>query len=195
MTDEKTSVEYITDFRGNNISVGDTVVYAAGSGRSITMIEATVLELYYVDLDREKNPNVRAKVAPLGSSRWEQHSQQTKYIDSRTGKGVDRYKHIKVDAHYRNKTTGECISLDNFRQLEDQTWTAGRASAGRYSVEGAKAVMQLRQEWGYVLTEFADYIVAEIQPIRPVTLLITKNMVNVSADTGSQPQMPAQDVE
>lgn len=42
----------VTDWRGNSITVGDTVLYPRASGRSVEMREAVVLAIYRKDEDR-----------------------------------------------------------------------------------------------------------------------------------------------
>lgn len=68
-----TLVDEYTDYRGNLLRAGDTVSYAALSGRSAQQVEAVILEIQNVTPEYGK-PALRMKLLPTGrSSRWNQH--------------------------------------------------------------------------------------------------------------------------
>lgn len=95
------------DFLGQPYGVGDHIIYPVMSGNSIAVVLAKVLEIQ----------DAKVVVEPVRSSRWKQHYGRTRYIDTRTGKGIDpdlRRKdgtepHIETDAHMRDKLTKEVI--------------------------------------------------------------------------------------
>jgi hypothetical protein len=157
------------DWLGNDFGPGDTVLYAAQSGRSVTMVLATVVsinELYEIEYckwhriesdtivpaDAERRTTVT--VQPLKSSRWEQHYGRTRYIDTRTGKGINPWldKHVASGGYRRNKLTGE------------------RVSDKDYSYSG---------EYEYVPTVFKDYVKEIHEGPKPVTLTVTDNIVRM----------------
>lgn len=108
------------DWLGNEYDVGDKVIYAAGSGRSITMVLAEVVKIRKVCRDpdswnwveigldeeapfktmwnhdtRQREPTderetteFRVTVQPLNSSRWQQHHEQRRFEDKRTGQPI-----------------------------------------------------------------------------------------------------------
>ena len=44
-------------------------------------------------IEEPRETELRVSLMPLGSSRWEQHStSRTRYVDSRSGKGIDPYR-------------------------------------------------------------------------------------------------------
>lgn len=138
------------DFLGNEYSAGDVIVYAGLSGRAVQMVKAEVVEL-------KDNGNV--VVQPLAGSRWGR-SRQTRYIDSRTGKGIDPYatdKHDEVSAHYRVKATGEVLSQEEYWILP---WSPTKF-----------------QDHEYVPTVFKDYVQEVDSPPKKVTLTVTENIV------------------
>lgn len=121
----------LTDFLGKEYGPGDTVVYGAMSGRSVNVVLGRVLDIYRVYTDTETfrwkrlgddapvprttdylgadtgevRTAIRVKVQPIRAARWKQHHGRTRYIDTRTGKGIDpdrgkKLPHILKLAHY-----------------------------------------------------------------------------------------------
>lgn len=137
-----------TDFLGNEYGIGDTIVYAAMSGRSVNMVLAEIVSF---------NESGTTTVQPLEGARWKQHSSRTRYIDSRSGKGIDPWfdKHIEVQRHYIHNTTGERI--DDLYEID---W-------------------RLRGEYRTVPVVYKDYVTQVTSGPKPVTLQITKNIVKV----------------
>jgi hypothetical protein len=160
------------DWLGNDFGPGDTVLYAAQSGRSVTMILATVVSINELIFDEgsygfvriDKAPDsaiannaerrTTVTVQPLKSSRWKQHVGRDRYIDTRTGKGINPWlaKHCASGGYRRNKLTGERVS-DN-----DYSYTA---------------------EYEYVPTVFKDYVMEIHEGPKPVTLTVTENIVRM----------------
>lgn len=68
-----------TDFRGNVITIGDLVLYAALSGRSCQLVEATVLGILdkgpkQYGYGQQTSNEIKFQLMPTGrSSRWKQH--------------------------------------------------------------------------------------------------------------------------
>lgn len=150
-----------TDFLGREYEAGDIIVYAAMSGRSVTMVKAEVVEI---------KESGSVKVQPLESSRWQQHSGRHRTIDKRTGKGIDPYsgngKHIKELSKMRHAVTGEEISGEEFQRRRE--W--GYRGADRID-------NQEYFNWKYVPTVFHDYVERIVDPVKPVTLTVTENIV------------------
>jgi hypothetical protein len=110
----------LTDFLGKEYGPGDLVIYGAMSGRSVNMVVGRVEEVYRVYYDsnrlrwtrlddgapevRHKTNAVRVKVQPLRGARWKQHHGRKRYIDTRTGKGINpdapSGKHLLRESHY-----------------------------------------------------------------------------------------------
>jgi hypothetical protein len=140
-----------TDFLGNEYKAGDYVIYAVSASQSINMIKAQVLEI----LD-----NGKVKLQPISGSRWTSHHGKTYSVDTRTGKRINRWagegKHIKENAHYVYKDTGE-------RVTEESEKLRGRVSR--------------THERDYVPPVFHDYVETRTDPIKPVTISVTQNIV------------------
>lgn len=153
MTDDK-----LCDFLGREYGVGDTVVYAAGSGRSITMVFGEVVKIH---------ESGAINVQPLDSARWVQHHGSTHYIDTRTGKRIDPHagegRHYETPPSYRHRTTGETLTSEDYHE--------------RRNVPG----FYLRDwsEWEYQRAVFHDYVQEVKEGPKPVTLQITENVVRV----------------
>lgn len=140
-----------TDFLGNEYGPGDIVVYGQSSGRCINMIKARVLEI-------KENGNV--KVQPLAGSRWTGHRGKTYSVDNRTGKRIDPWaasgKHIKEPSYYLG-SDGNKYSMEEHRRLPWQERTT--------------------LKFNYVATVFHDYVETRTDPVAPVTIQITENIV------------------
>jgi hypothetical protein len=139
-----------TDWLGREYRVGDLILYAATSSRSVQMILGRVVEM-------RDNGNV--KVQPLRSSRWKQHYGRQRWIDNRTGKGIDPYCHVKSGGYQVWVDTGERIS-------DEERWERLNRS----------------RETRYVPTVFEDYVEKVDEGVKPVTLQITENIVRWDGD-------------
>lgn len=136
------------DWLGQEYDVGDTVIYAAMSGRSVTMVLATVVKF---------NDSRSVTVQPERSSRWKQHHGRTRYIDNRTGRGIDPYagwdegRHVKEAGHY--------IRTDTCARVTDaEAWQLGYGMT----------------RW--VPVQFKDYVEEVTEAPKPVTLTVTQNI-------------------
>lgn len=99
------------NFIGQEIEVGHTVVYPATSGRSTQMVEAVVEGF------TEKGVQLR----PTGrTSRYTQHyASKTRYIDSRTGKGIDvSFKKHQERGYGKTSPDGKFLSSEEIWELE-----------------------------------------------------------------------------
>lgn len=138
-----------TDFLGNEYKAGDYVIYAITSSQSINMIKAQVVEI----LD-----NGKVKLQPLAASRWKTHTPKTYDVDSRTGKRINRWhpKHIKEESYYLTPT-GTRLSQKEYRDMSwrDREWVKAE----------------------YVPTVFHDYVETRSEPVKPVTISVTENIV------------------
>lgn len=140
-----------TDFLGNEYKAGDYVIYAVCPNRSINMIKGQVVEIL---------ESGKVKIQPIAGSRWTSHRGKTYSVDTRTGKRIDPWqgngKHIKEPGYYVYKDTGE-------RVTEESERLRGRSSR--------------TYEREYVPTVFHDYVETRTDPIKPVTLTVTENIV------------------
>lgn len=155
------------DFLGNEYAEGDSIIYAAMSGRSVTMVAARVIKF---------NDSGSVTVQPLKSSRWEQHTtKRTRYIDKRTGKGIDPYapsgKHTEQEAYVTDKRTGERIPEENLK-----AFIGGGYMPWKFGTDNPNFVPHEFRE--YHPTVYMDYVKQVIEDgAKPVTLTITKNIV------------------
>jgi len=194
------------DFLGNEYGPGDLVIYAAASGRSITMVIGRVVKINErteIDYDspigggkrgynkkpvedREGNKMVSVTVQPLNSSRWRQHDPRTYYVDKRTGARIkDRYKHVKEHSYSTLNSTGE--------RLPDSCalWTLYKEESTGYGYQ----VQQPYKNPDYVSSElrtyhptvFEDYVEERDEGPKPVTITVTENIVKWS---GELPDVP-----
>lgn len=207
------------DWLGNQYDVGDKVIYAAGSGRSITMVVGEVTRIWgiyrdhdsyewvalapgqlppfqrkwnhdirdYENLPEREEILTRVQVLPLRSSRWEQHSGHTRYIDTRSGKGVDLYRRDKKTGlyvhmsggYYENTETGVRVHADDHRYHQE-------LQSVRYWDDSS-----IPKPWIYVRAKNKDYIQVQDEGVKPVTLTVTKN---ITKWTGEVPDVEETDV-
>jgi hypothetical protein len=142
-----------TDFLGNEYKAGDFVIYAVSQSQSINMIKGQVVEIL---------ESGKVKILPLAGSRWESHRGHTYSVDNRTGKKINPWssngKHIKAEAYY--------LAPD------------GR----KYSMEEANKLPypereKITRSRNYVSTVFHDYVESRTDPVKPVTITVTENIV------------------
>lgn len=142
--------EQFTDWLGQPIEIGDHLLYPAGSGRSITMVLAKLVRIH---------DNGSVTVEPVKASRWKQHYGRTRYIDTRTGKGIDPFRdpHI-ADGGYKYRTdTGE-------RVTEEEEYQLIRSRAMKWS------------DFSYKTVEFKDYVQRVDQATTAVHISVVENI-------------------
>jgi hypothetical protein len=139
-----------TDFLGNEYGPGDIVIYAQLRDRSINMIKARVVEV-------KENGNV--KVQPLGGSRWKGHHGKGYYVDVRTEERISdpwASEHVEKAGHYVDQYGNEYTSSEYY----SLNWEQRRN-------------LNVRS----VPTKFKDYVESRTDPVKPVTLTVTENIV------------------
>lgn len=160
------------DWLGNEYDVDDLVIYAAMSGRSVTMVLAKVISF---------NESGSVTLCPVKSSRWKQHYGRSIYIDNRTGKRIDPYrsdKHVEVEAYFVHKDNPEwTLSINEYNELPYRLRTKGGGKEDKYAYE-------------YVSTKFKDYVEYKTEPTQKVTIHITENIVKW---TGELPEEKEED--
>jgi hypothetical protein len=179
------------DFLGNEYGEGDLVIYGASSGRCINMVIGRVVSIkqrarisngsgYKNELlvDRDGNPVYTVRVQPLHSSRWSQHDPRTYYVDTRTGKKVDRHEHVKIPAHWTLNSTGRRLP-DNCSEwylykMEPYGVGNGMGSRARSNENPDYVAQELRT---YSQTVFEDYIEEHEEGPKPVSITVTENIV------------------
>lgn len=158
------------DWLGNDLQVGDTVIYPAASGRSITMVVGEITGFGERDTgwdEAKTEPTI--KIRPLRSSRWRQHRGTNYYVDNRTGKRIDPYRraadgtfpHVADGGYYRD------------------------AAGNRHERQVYRGNDHLFE---YVPTVFADHVEKRHDGPKPVTIGVTEN---VTKWTGTLPPAPA----
>lgn len=153
------SQQEMTDWLGNKIYVGDPVIYATASGRSITMIIATVVKF---------NASGTITVLPVKSSRWKKHG-ATVWIDTRTDKKINNIysnpEYIQDEARFRHIETGETLTYQQRQELMDsRQWTS--ENYNKYS---------------YVPTKFKDFV-KKTNVVKPVHVRVTDNVTKWQGD-------------
>jgi hypothetical protein len=185
------------DFLGNEYGPGDLVLYAAASGRSITMILGRVVSVTerqnrdyrelengkwgYVKtamLDRDGNQLYGVRIQPLNSSRWEHHDQRPYYVDNRTGEKINRREHVKVEGHFTLNSTGEVLPSD---RCEYMRYVKTRRSF--YRDDQFDMVPEKNPDYieshlrTYHRTIYNDYVEERQEGAKPVTITVTENIV------------------
>lgn len=147
----------LTDFLGKEYGPGDLVVYGAMSGRSVNVVVGRVVDIYRVyyggnykwqrlddDAPVPRKTNwkeedigecdsaTRVKVQPLRAARWKQHHGRTRYVDTRTGKGIDPDRgkglpHVLKESHF---VFGDGIEYDY--EGEQEAYESRRRAPGMY---------------------------------------------------------------
>lgn len=159
--------QILIDVAGNELAVGDTVVYPQMSGRSVQM----VLGIF-------KGYNGKtAKIERTEGSRWSAEYTRTRFRDKRTGKGIDPYatkKHFKVEpsSWYVHKETGEKISYDEGAARYRASWTTGT---------GWDAT---KWKYHHDRGEYQDYVEEYTAAPKPVTIQNVTNIVKVVPHEG-----------
>jgi hypothetical protein len=141
------------DFLGQEYGPGDQVIYGATSGRCINMVTGTV-----VKVTDKGDGKFTVQILPEKSSRWTQHDGGHHYIDNRTGKHIKpwgpKYEtYVKEHGYY--ELDGRKLSGDGRRGL----------LAGDY----------LRAT--YHASVFHDWVERIDDPVKPVTITVTENIV------------------
>lgn len=198
------------DWLGNEYGPGDQVIYAAMSGRSVTMVLAEVQSIYKVYRDEETyewvhvsvddpvpfkrkwnretrqetlttepvDTELRVSLQPLKSSRWEQHYGKTRYIDTRSGKGIDHlvvdkktglYRHL-TGGYFENKETGEKVH---------EYYYHDHPAFRHYLRWDPKTVPD---GWVHVESALKPYVKKIKEGPGPVTISVTENIVKWHSD-------------
>lgn len=199
----------LKDWLGQEYGVGNLVIYAAMSGRSVTMILGRVTDIYriyraqpreyywvrlaegeeppfmqtwdkeahdYVDTGKRVETEIRVQVQPLGSSRWKHHdTSRTRYVDSRTGKGIDpfrgsRNRHIIEGYWTHDETKVRVTDSEAYNDPRFDCWT-------RYPYNRPEG-------WTHTNSEFKPYVKKITEDwAKPVTLIIIENIVKWNGAT------------
>lgn len=156
-----------TDWLGNEISVGDTVIYPVSSGGAMALALAVVDSINTYEDGSLKSVTV-SLLERDGSdaSRWHHGWTYTRYIDSQTGKGIDpdagNGKHIAIEAHYVNRVNKNKISIEGYYNLPLKGTRWG--------------------DWEYVPSKFKDYVQQIKLPPKPRTLTVIENITKVEVN-------------
>lgn len=200
------------DWLGNEFGPGDKVIYAAGSGRSITMIVAEVVEVY----DTFRNDNykmIKLKPGQLPPFKQVYDRVLDEYVN--TAEREQTYRRVKVKpikssrwaqhsgrTRYTDTRTGD--GIDPFR-IDRTTGLYMHMDGGYYErISTGQKVHQDHTErepvlrsvlhwddstvpdgWRHVKDSFKYYVQEEKQEVRAVTLVITNN---ITKWTGEVPE-------
>lgn len=149
------------DWLGAELAVGDTVIYPAGSGRSITMVIGEIVgfgertEPRWNGEDDAVEPTI--KVQPLRSSRWQQHYGRDYYVDVRTGKRIDPHRQAKDGTFPHIAEHGHYLDADGERHP-------------RQDYRGNEPL------YTYVPTAYRDHVEQRNDGPKPVTIHVTDNV-------------------
>lgn len=151
-----TSESKFVDILGQTITVGDCVVYPSQRGRSVQMTIGQVCGFSKSGIQIQR----------METSRWGTVATRSKTIDTRTGKGINKYLggHIKEEAYRRHKVTLERLGYQEFYRLHYPE----------------------QQDYEYVPTVFQDWVQSVEVPSAPVTVRNLKNVIKVDYDPTSE---------
>lgn len=148
------------DFYGNDLHEGDKVIFAVGSWGP-----AKLREVVYLREHSWGGVTIRPTRNHSGEIT------RTKYIDKRTGRFTDWTKHIAVQSHWIDKTTGDRLVNKNFVQFNNIGW-------GRTPDPNPDYVPPEHRE--YVEMKLQDYILEVTLPGgTAVVLPSAKNVVRI----------------
>jgi len=150
--------EFLTDVAGQEIRVGDYVAYPQMSGRSVQMVLGKLIEI---------DDKGRAKVVRMEGSRWTASYTRTKWIDKRTGKGIDRSNRKHQERHAGYIKDGEYYTHEEM-------------------FDGTGGAYWQATEYGYRYTGpiYKDYV-QEVPSEKPVLIGNVQNLVKVVYDDSS----------
>lgn len=151
------------DFLGNEYDVGDKVLYAAMSGRSVTMVLAEV-----VSINPKNEGKFTVTVRPLASSRWKQHHGRDYYVDTRTGEKVT---HLYSSGNYE--------SPDYWAKLGGYYDDKGN----RWKADGSYHHEIIARGYHYESGVLQPYIEQRNDGPKPVTITVTENIVKWNGTT------------
>jgi len=151
----------VKDFLGQEYDVGDKVLYAAGSGRSITMVLAEVVGIskHYRDPDEWHWVKVGMDDPVPHKRRWNRETKEydplAEEVDTEIRVSVQPLNSSRWEQHsrvkvYTDKRTGETIK----NPYDDEHWGAGTKG-----------------------NLFKDHVEITEFPPKPVTLSVTDNIV------------------
>lgn len=186
-----TETPTLKDFMGNELNIGDTVVYASLAGRSAKLTKGKIVAF------KASGVQVQRESTSWGGD----VSKQTRWVDSRTGKGIDPSyaKHQERGYGYVNQKTGEYIRSEDYYH---HRYTNYQAVQDWYQKHG--------YGWGYYSTpkrpEYIlnpDFVDADWKSVSPIykdyVTEVEKAPPPVTVGTGSMlkvmPEWTAQDAE
>ena len=177
-----------TDWLGNTYDVGDLVLYAAMSGRSVTMVLAEVVKF---------NDTGSVTLKPVKSARWKQHYGRRFYIDNRTGKRIDPYrsdKYVKTPVRYQYLQDPELIiSQEQYQEIYNNHYKNYRGGWGWTP----KAVPDLENpnNYKYLSMEFHDWVESKSEETQKVTIHVTENIVKWTGELPEEADSSADNPE
>lgn len=176
----------VTDWRGNDYGVGDTVIYGAQSGHSITMVEGTVTDIYNVyraeigwkrldegqeaplqSWEKEAAISLRVQIQPSNSTRWTQHNTRTRYKNRNTGKYMNpdsgNGKHVERKSGFNHIPSGRFLTYEEVRE------EFGNMALYSHNHPDLK----------WIPVVYKDYVEVVKEDPKPVTLTITENITRI----------------
>lgn len=170
--------EEFVDFLGNVLAVGDTVVYASLAGRSAKLTKGVIVAF------KGSNVQVKREATSWGGK----VGTETRYVDSRTGKGIDPSyaKHQERGYGYEHRITGRFLDGDGFYREkflnydEVQDYYRKNGWYGGYNRPQYKHNPAfVEEDWKSVRPIYKDYVTEVEKEPRPVTVG-TGSMLKVS---------------
>ncbi len=181
----------ITDWLGNEYGPGDRVLYAAGSGRSITMVLGEVIDAYRVyrdqdtstwkRLDEGENPPLRR----VWSRDLKELVDSDKPVDSEhrvrvRPLGSSRWEQHSFKRYYVDTRTGK--RMDPWSQwpshVETGAYRADESGNRTSSSDYSPGTSRVPLKFNYYVEEHYE------GEIRAVTITVTENVVRVPNDFG-----------
>ena len=173
--------ETLKDFLGNELSVGDTVVYASLAGRSAKLTKGVI-----VGTGKSGGVQVQREATSWGGN----VKTQTRWIDSRNGKGIDPSyaKHQERGYGYEHRITGRYISSEDYYKemylnyTEVQDWFKkngyyGWGNRPQYKHDPAF----VESDWKSVRPVYKSYV-TEVEKTPPPVTVGTGSMLKVASE-------------
>jgi len=153
-----------TDWRGNDFTVGDTILYARMSGRSCEMAEGVVVDLFVVYRDPDKYKWTRL---PEGDPVPEHLVWKWKNLETA------ELTHLGYRSRFQEREGYECVQVPEPIENERRAKIMPTLRTSRFNSYEAR-----QTKWVYdELTRTGEFV--DAGPRKPVTLSVTESITAI----------------